>query len=210
MKPLSLRSRLFGLSIISWLACSVYSVAKAQQLKKVGVYDTYAIEISLSNFTSNHRDWEKDMAIMFYISSCKYCKQLATSWEQIAAATSTTKDLVVTKFNCDKTKENAEMCSRLNVDRYPSVYFMGYGDLHQSSPGNPFTKNPLPRLARYNADLYPEAIYDWVRMLSQISSSQRFWDDIKSVFTGRTRSVKTIRRLENKVRKRRSIYYPCL
>ena len=201
MSESALLSSIYIILVISCLFCSGYSAVKAQQSKKVGAYDTYAVEISLSNFSANHRDWEKDMAIMFYIPSCKYCRQLATSWEQIAAATSTTRDLVVTKFNCERSKENTDLCLKLNVDRYPSVYFMGYGDLHQSPPGNPFTKNPLPRLARYNADLYPEAIYDWVRMLSQISTSQRSWDDIKSIFTGRSRTKKTIKRLENKVRK---------
>ena len=141
----------------------------------------YALEIPYANMTSNFREWETDMAIMFYAPWCKFCKQLYPSWEQIAMAMSaSTKELTVGKFNCEAPAKNVEICQHLGVDRYPSVYYIGYGAMDQApKSGNPFGRNPQPRVASFTADLYPEAIFDWVRMLTQISSWQRKWDDFK-------------------------------
>lgn len=197
-----LLSILYSVFIFSCISSSGTSAVKKQKKQTQAGYPirvSYAVELTYSNFTTNYKDWDTDMAIMFYVPWCKYCKQLSTSWEQIAAATSTTNDLVVGKFNCEKPAENAEICVQLGVDRYPSVYFMGYGDLHQAPKGNPFAKNIHPRIAQYNADLYPEAIYDWIRMLAQISTSQRYWDDFKAIFTGRSRSSKKVEALKIKV-----------
>ena len=198
----TLKSALFCALIFGCLSSQGRSAAQ-QKKKAAGYYEqqlTYAVEITYANMTANYEDWDKDLAIMFYAPWCKYCKQLALSWEQIAASTTNTKDLVVGKFNCEKPAANNEFCLKVGVDRYPSVFFMGYGDLNQAPAGNPFAPNPHPRIARYNADLYPEAIYDWVRMLAQISTMQRNWDDFKSIFgRGKSRSEKKVEKLKRKV-----------
>ena len=86
-------------------------------------------------------------------------------------------------FNCELNKKNTELCEQLSVDRYPSVYYLGYGSFYQSHPSkvfkslSPATKN---RIVRYKADIYPEALYDWVSMLSWISYAQRRWVEVKS------------------------------
>lgn len=198
----TLTAVLFGALIFSSLSSEGRSTVSQQQKNSASYYEqqlNFAVEITYANITANYGDWDKDMAILFYAPWCKYCKQLAPSWEQIASATSATKDLVVGKFNCEKPAANNELCLKLGVDRYPSIYFMGYGPLHQAPAGNPFAVNPHPRIARYNADLYPEAIYDWVRMLAQISSTQRSWDDFKSIFTGKSRSANKVEKLKKQV-----------
>lgn len=196
---------LYYLLLLCCLSASVGISASAQsqtgtQQQRQRYVQTYAVEIPYLNMTANFHDWETDMAIMFYAPWCKYCKQLYPSWEQIAAASlATTKDLVVGKFNCEAPAKNVEVCQHLGVDRYPSVYFIGYGAMNQAPKGNPFASNPQPRVARFTADLYPEAIYDWVLMLAKISSWQRKWEDFKGIFTGRTRSAMKVVALEKKV-----------
>lgn len=193
---------LLGVLLLSCLSCRGRSSASQQQKQTASYYEqqlAFTVEISYTNLTANYNDWDTDMAIMFYAPWCKYCKQLTPSWEQIAAANSNSKDLVVGKFNCEKPAANVEFCQQLGVNRYPSVFFLGYGDLHQSPEGNPFKRNPHPRMARFNSDLYPEAIYDWVGMLSQISSMQRSWDDFKSIFTGTSRNARKVGVLRTKV-----------
>jgi len=52
--------------------------------------------------------------------------------------------------------------------------------------------------SRWTADLRPDAIYDWMRMLSGISLAQRSWDDFKSIFTGKSRAKMHANRLQQK------------
>jgi len=186
--------------MFSYLSSKGHSAASQKKKTQQNIYQTtaYAVEISYNNFTSNYKDWDTDMAIMFYTPWCKYCKQLGTSWEQIARISKDNRDLTVGKINCEKT-ENVDICLKIGVDRYPSVFFLGYGDMHQANQGNPFAKNDRPRLAQYNADLYPEAIYDWINMLAKVSSMQRSWVDFKSVFGGKSRSVIKVEKLQSKI-----------
>jgi hypothetical protein len=115
------------------------------------------VELSASNVTHNVEDWESDLAIMFYSPTCKYCKQLSPSWDQISIlATHDAQDLTVGRFNCEASEAHLAVCHDLSVDRYPSVYFIGYGNYNQAPEGNPFVKNTHPRIAQYTADLYPE------------------------------------------------------
>ena len=66
------------------------------------------------------------------------------------------------------------------------MYYLGYGNYNQAPPkGFIFSSNDEPRLVRYNADIYPEAIYDWILMLSKMSWIQRKYDDVKTFFSGK-------------------------
>ena len=133
-----------------------------------------------------------------------YHRQLSHSWEQIAALSQNSKSLTVGKFNCEEPSSHESICQRLSVDRYPSVYFIGYGNLNQGPKGSIFgeaSRGSNRRIARYTADLRPEAIYDWIRMLSQISYLQRIWTDIKGIFNGRTRAALSSDRLKEKLKK---------
>lgn len=198
----SLISSILSVLVFSCLSIKGRSAVNQQQKNTASYYEqqlTYAVEITHANLSANLNEWDTDMAVMFYAPWCKYCKQLSPSWEQIAASTASNKDLVVGKFNCEKPAENNELCLKIGIDRYPSVYFIGYGNLHQVLAGNPFAANPYPRIARYVADLYPQAIFDWVKMCAQISSFQRSWYDFKGIFTGKSRSADKVKKLKAKV-----------
>ncbi len=146
------------------------------------------VEFTASNITLNLDVWDSDLAIMFYAPYCKYCKQLSPSWDQIATLTMGTRSsLMVGKFNCESPDENIEVCRYLNIDRYPSISFIGYGDMNQREL---FETSATPRVVRFNADLYPEAIYEWVRMLSKISEWQQRFDTFRNAFTGNSRVLK--------------------
>lgn len=155
---------------------------------KRSTYSSGAAEVSHANLTANVDAWTGDMAIMFYTPWCKYCKQLKPSWDQIAKLTEPVyKDLRVHTFNCEEPTANAELCSELGVDRYPSLYYIGYASFNQAPRKNPFGASEFGgRIARFNADLYPDALYEWIKMLTGVSSLQRKWADLSGVLTGKS------------------------
>ena len=168
--------------------------------QKATVGQTGAQEISVGNLTSNVRSWRKDMAVMFYAPWCKYCKQLKPSWDQIAKVSSEAqKSMEVGIFDCDTESANTELCQALGVDRYPSVYFIGYGDFNQAKKGNLLGKSEFPRLVKYTADLYPDRIYDWMLMLNGISTMQRGVDNVKGAFTKNAGTSKRLADVEGEL-----------
>jgi hypothetical protein len=62
-------------------------------------------------------------------------------------------------------------------------------------------KSTFPRFAKYTADLYAEAIYDWTRMLYSMGVMQRRWDDFIGFFTGKSRAQKKVGKLQEKLGK---------
>jgi thiol-disulfide isomerase/thioredoxin len=161
----------------------VYSTNAARSKKVV----KNAVELVYSNITSNLEDWDHDLAIMFHVPWCKYCKQLSPSFDQIAVVSSQSKDLVVGKFDCEVPVKHTEICKALGVDRYPSVFFIGFGSMNQGPGGKLLGKSVSPRVARFASDMYPEAILDWIGMLSSISKVQRGWSDALGLFGGNSR-----------------------
>lgn len=146
-----------------------------------------SMDISYYNISSNLIEWNNDIALMFYAPWCNYCKQLYSSWSRIAALMKSKKSLDIGTFNCELNKKNIDFCKVMGIDRYPSVFYFGYGSFYQSKPETSMkslSKEMKDRIVRYSADLYVEAIYEWINMLSLISYSQRKWDDITGFFTG--------------------------
>ena len=166
-----------------WLITLLVALSCVMGARTVVPQNVVASEISVGNLTSNVKNWRKDMAVMFYAPWCQYCKQLKPSWDQIAKISEPNENLQVGIFDCDSDTSNTEVCQALGVDRYPSIYFVGYGDFNQAKPGNMLVKTELPRIVRYNADLYPEHILDWMQMLARISAVQRGIDNIKGFFS---------------------------
>lgn len=152
------------------------------------------VELYAQNVTNNLMDWENDMAIVFYAPWCTYCKQLLPSWEVIAQESAKNRNLLISKFNCERPVENADFCRELGVDKYPSIFFIGYGDFKQNSK-----KSGHSSVVRFVADLYPEAIYDWVRMLTFFSSLHRKWDYVINLFTGNSRLEKKMSDLQERL-----------
>lgn len=61
------------------------------------------------------------------------------------------------------------------IDRYPTIYFIGYGNFYQShSLGS--------NIIKYEADIIPNALYDWIRFLSFTSMIHRGWNHISEFF----------------------------
>ena len=172
------------LSLLSLLICFDLIYGSVQSS------DALDFEISRSNLTSNMNMWYTDMAVMFYAPWCNYCKQLKPSWSHIASINHEKPDIIVGTFDCDLNALNTELCRKIGVDRYPSIYYFGYGSLNlsNSSPNNTYKEKAMNRISnpkrvvRYVADLYPDRIFDWVRMLRNISRLQRFFVKLSSLF----------------------------
>ena len=126
------------------------------------------VELSAANITSNVKDWEVDLAVMFYAPWCKYCKQLAPSMARMAELQESKKELVFGKYNCEQSDTDVKLCRALGITQYPSVYFFGFGNFNQAPKGNIFGRSDFSRMVKYTADLIPEAIYDWILMLQSI------------------------------------------
>ena len=67
-----------------------------------------------------------------------------------------------------------DLCLDLGVESYPSLYFIGYGNFYQSGSFS-------PNIVKFQADIYPDAILVWLRMLNTVSSYQQKWDIFKSL-----------------------------
>mgnify|MGYP003386297273 FL=1 len=67
-----------------------------------------------------------------------------------------------------------ELCQELGVESYPSLYFIGYGNFYQSGS---FKSN----IVKFKADIYPDAILVWLRMLNTISTLQQKWDMFRTL-----------------------------
>lgn len=61
------------------------------------------------------------------------------------------------------------------MDRYPSIYFVGYGNFQYP---NAFK----PSIVRFEADIIPGALYDWVKVMAFTSRMHRLWSNMKSIF----------------------------
>ena len=144
-----------------------------------------AIEISSSNFTANLAQWDVDLAIMFYAPWCKYCKELSSSFDQIADLVKDSQSIVIGKLNCELHSDNSNLCLKLKIDRYPSIYFLGYGNLNPGASTN-MHSIANPRIVEYMADLYPDAIYDWIRMLHNMGWIYQKWDSLRAIFSGKS------------------------
>lgn len=175
------------------------------------VKSTPLIEISVKNITDNLVDWDQDLAIMFYAPWCTHCKSLASSWAQISILkqkSPSKSSLVVGKFNCELNTQNGEFCQQFGVDRYPSIFYIGYGPMYQNHGAQSAKKASIlqrstpevrNRIVRFNADIYVEGLYDWINMLSFISTTQRKYDDFVGFLTGTSRYSKKVERLQDRI-----------
>lgn len=140
---------------------------------------------TIKNISVALQQWEPsiDRVVMFTAPWCKYCKQLRPSWDQISHIHSQSRSLAIGVFDCEESEEHKALCDALQVDRYPSLYFIGHGDYYQNKKSFNF-KNLLnlglferssSRIVVYDADIYVAAIYDWIRFLHYVSSLKRSW-----------------------------------
>mmetsp|Transcript_20613 Transcript_20613/g.19954 ORF Transcript_20613/g.19954 Transcript_20613/m.19954 type:complete len:209 (+) Transcript_20613:245-871(+) len=185
--------------ILMLLCLSGNSQSPVNKKKGNGLKTSYVVELSYTNVTLNYENWDTDMAIMFYAPWCERSRKLSKSWEKIAIVLSNNKDLIVGQFNCEKPAGNLELCTKLGIERFPSVFFLGYDNRQLLPKKEDLFMNPHPRFIRYTATLYPNAIYDWIRMLNLVSKIRRKFYDLRSYFYGHSRIDKKIRIMELKV-----------
>lgn len=171
---------------LTFLHCATSSVF-TKQAATGGAFSSRIVELPPSNITRNLINWEYDLAIMFYAPWCKNCQRMDPYWDSIASLSAGNKDLIVSQFNCEKNTENRDVCRALGVEVYPSILFIGYGDFHQAPPASQHPAATASQsLVRYNADLFPEAVYDWVSMLAWLSRVHRRWNDLKALVSGKS------------------------
>jgi thiol-disulfide isomerase/thioredoxin len=187
MKQLSLTFIVCFLSL--FLSYRSDALLKSQQ-------DNRIQELYAKNLTNNLLEWENDLAIVFYVPWCEYCKHMFPVWQSIASLTKHNKNLVLGKFNCEFSTDHTSICQSFGVDRYPSIYFVGYGNFNQAPAGEPFGKAKFPSVVRYTADLYPDAIYDWIRLLHTMSTVKRKWDGVWSFWNGKAKEDKKLLHLK--------------
>jgi thiol-disulfide isomerase/thioredoxin len=165
-----------------------------------------ARQLTADNITNNLQYWEADLAIMFYAPWCQYCKQLSPSMDSIAELLAGSKELTVGKYNCEDSVESINLCTTLGVTKYPTVKFIGYGNFNQASPtagvfATIFYRSPTPRMVEFVADMYPDAIYDWIRVLSNVSWLQRKADNLWRLLVGTSRAESQVAKLKHELAK---------
>jgi hypothetical protein len=141
-------------------------------------------------------------------------RKLKPSWDEISDLMKSTKTLQVATLNCEDPLKNSgqcfipfentinrtlDFCTDIGVDRYPSIFFVGYGNFHYPGAWK-------PSIVRYEADIIPGALYDWIRVMSFTSRIHRVWSSIKSFSPFRSggesskeKSLTRIRSLESQV-----------
>ena len=168
-----------------------------RQTLQINTQSSEVVEIVAQNITSNLAEWENDFALVFYAPWCQYCKQMLNVWESVAKATKNRRNLVIGKFNCEGNSLQTDICQEFGVDRYPSIFFIGYSKFYQAPTSNPLGKSKYPRVVKYTADLYPEAIYDWLLFLHSVGSISRKWNNIWGRLFGKSSDSKRIRELRS-------------
>lgn len=189
------------LLVLVYVLSSIYLVsgAKVSSIRKT---NSNLAELSADDVLSSLTDWSSDIAFMTYRPNCEYCMSLEPYMESIAGLLVDNSNLQVGRFNCEQSKTHESVCSTLRLAYYPSIYFIGYGNMNQGGSSGNLLGQPKfinQRVVRYTAAMLPEAIYDWIRMLSTISSWQRRWDNFKGIFTGKSVVTNRIGKLQHQV-----------
>jgi hypothetical protein len=155
--------------------------------------ENLAREFSRTDIYGNLETWGKDMAILFYAPWST--KALDDAWDDIAHLTSHYSNLAVGKYNCEHDIDSETLCASLNVNRYPLIVYIGYGNYyHESSSGN-------KRAIHFASHLIPMAVYDWVLTMSFISTAQRYWGNIFGIFSQNKPNDRKNMDLQSKVAK---------
>lgn len=181
------------------ISCATCLTSTRSKLTKSTQPDSKLVEFTVGNITLNLVDWESDLAVMFYAPWCTHCKQLRVAMESIADLVASNTNLVVGEFDCEKSSAHTTVCEDMRISRYPSVYFVGYGDLNHARAFWGPRHRLGPRVATFSSALYAEAVYDWVRLLSFVSGLQRRWAAVKNVFTGGSSQPRRIDALRSQV-----------
>ena len=68
--------------------------------------------------------------------------------------------------------EYVDVCTSLKIEQYPTLMFIGYPDMNQGVNGNLYgleSNERNGRIVLYEADLYPDVLYDWMVWMNNLS-----------------------------------------
>ena len=131
--------------------------------------------ISPSLLMENLQEWDGDLVVVFRLQTCDTCDRLLDAMEAIGEEITRSNELIIASFDCDFSAAHSDACLSLEVAEFPALAFIGYGNMLQTPNGDIFSfrTNPYPRLVRFTADMYVDAMHSWLRMVILLSKSQR-------------------------------------
>ena len=143
---------------------------------------------------------EYDIAILYYAQWDSNSHSFAPLWDQIGKllhAGSKESKLIMGLFDCEKNMQHVQVCDQAGVKHYPTItfYSLSGGQLYFHGKNQRKTKkrpNPIPRHGiEFSGNWqYGDAVYDWIRALSKLSSWHRggWRDKIRSIFHGKKKT----------------------
>ena len=118
-----------------------------------------------------------DAAILFYVQRSNDCHAVAPSWDAIAShvkAGSTSSNLVMALFDCERNTRHGELCAAVGVKSYPTIMYVGSGEYNGAEHGIlgiGSSKNVPRRSIKFRGDWrYADQILDWISVMGGLSS----------------------------------------
>lgn len=118
-----------------------------------------------------------DAAILFYVQRSNDCHAVAPSWDAIAShvkAGSTSSNLVMALFDCERNTMHGELCTAVGVKSYPTIMYVGSGEYNGAEHGilGIGSSNNVPRRSiKFRGDWrYADQILDWISVMGGLSS----------------------------------------
>lgn len=118
-----------------------------------------------------------DAAILFYVQRSNDCHAVAPSWDAIAShvkAGSTSSNLVMALFDCERNTKHDELCTAVGVKSYPTIMYVGSGEYNGAEHGilGIGSSNNVPRRSiKFRGDWrYADQILDWISVMGGLSS----------------------------------------
>ena len=115
---------------------------------------------------------------------CTNCHSFAPSWDAVAThlnAGTRSSGLVMALFDCEKNTRHAEVCLAAGVKAYPTVMYVGSGEIRDTDPltrlalgrdrsAGPFGASTLRRTVKFQGNWqYADQVLDWVSMMGGMS-----------------------------------------
>mmetsp|Transcript_27073 Transcript_27073/g.74659 ORF Transcript_27073/g.74659 Transcript_27073/m.74659 type:complete len:509 (+) Transcript_27073:121-1647(+) len=121
-----------------------------------------------------------DVAVLFYAQWCNNCHAFAPIWDKISRlihAGSKEANMIMGLFDCEKDKEHEQVCNEAGVKHYPTVNFYSLSGQVFHGKQRKTEKNPYPT-PQHGTTFggnwqYGDAVYDWVRTMSNLSAWHR-------------------------------------
>lgn len=92
---------------------------------KIAAVPSYVVVLSPENFKEIVLDETKDVLVEFYAPWCGHCKNLAPTYEKVAAAFKFEKDVVIANLDADQYKDLAE---KYGISGFPTLKFFPKGN----------------------------------------------------------------------------------